>query len=1269
MRSRGMHTFKYGCAIVLRSLRLLRKKIDGLCVDRIYFGRSLARVPAGAIVFFPCRPTFLACGLAGIVAFKQKKKAAQPVDLEEMTRAVMMVARHRLADCLGRPGDPAEGYLGGDALSRLLAAARRLKHSENFCAVYADVGKQAAIKDISRRLSEIIGEDSRLLAEKMGHLDTRIVDVLTRRLEELKDVSWSLTTEILQNVAQITDLLGADGRRDGLPPGQLMVYKNINTVLNSIDRLEVRGRDSAGISLMFILEDSAYRAFGAAVDRENLLEELQERSARALLVNGGITVHELKGAAERPQVTVTLTYKVAAEIGRLGDNIRFLRQQIKKDRIFHLLMACPHVNHTVSSHTRWASVGAITEANCHPVDNHVLSGSSTDGGIIHVCLNGDIDNYLALKAEHLNGGKQLHKDITTDTKIIPLQVEKYIQQGCVPEEAFRRAVNDFEGSHAISMHTDLAPGKFFLAQKGSGQTVFIGLSEDLYMPTSEVYGFVEETADFLKMDGAKIVSGKNGDTQGQIFILDQESTGGLAGIRAMYYDGTPIVLKEADIKHTEITSRDIDRQNFPHYFLKEISESPNSVERTLQNRWKIREENGRKRHVVNLDAVVPEKLRRSLAGDSVVPGIRRIYFVGQGTAGVAAQACADILNYYLNNPALQVRALKASELSGFTLSEKDAASSMADALVIAISQSGTTTDTNRTVAMVRERGAHTLAIVNRRDSDITFKVDGVMYTSSGRDIEMSVASTKAFYSQIVAGALLGLYIAGLKNRRNADFVSAEIQRLLDIPAHMRTVLASYERIGASAKRLATQKAHWAVVGSGPNKASADEIRIKLSELCYKTISTDFVEDKKHIDLSAEPLIIVCAAGTRDAVLGDIIKDTAIFKAHKATPVVIATEGETRFEQYADDVFHVPAVSEHLAPILNTLVGHIWGYYAALSFNEGSLFMYNFQTDLQKTLDEYTTGGLDLYEILLEKTFREKIVTFYNDFRRKKSLNHFPAAMGLQAAANITLLLKYLAGKLPVSDFEIDFGTKGTPSQMLNHLFRGLGECINAMARPVDAIKHQAKTVTVGTSRLSEKLEGLLFDTLADYDFKVSQLTTGNIIVLRNLQGIIADIKGAIRYRIGNLNLLGEPTDDTTIHVERKDGVLSPIPSRVETDTQLKGTKRIIVRQGNVYIGKGRKDDRSILVIPIISTNPSTPNFIEHLLLLNIGFEQNVPLAMKIKALGGKYEHITSIVQENSVPWKDEYLELVAMDELFGRSAEKIGEYIVAQVSTRAAVGA
>jgi glutamine---fructose-6-phosphate transaminase (isomerizing) len=585
---------------------------------------------------------------------------------------------------------------------------------------------------------------------------------------------------------------------------------------------------------------------------------------------------------------------------------------------------------------------------------------------------------------------------------------------------------------------------------------------------------------------------------------------------------------------------------------------------------------------------------------------------------------------------------------------------MADVLVVAISQSGTTTDTNRTVDMVKELGASTLAIVNRRDSDITFKVDGVLYTSSGRDIEMSVASTKAFYSQIVAGALLGLFFAEVKGRRGPEFLAGELKGLLEMPNHMRTVLAMTDVIESSAKRLATTKTYWAAVGSGPNKASADEIRIKLSELCYKTISSDFVEDKKHIDLSSEPLIIVCAAGTKDSVLGDIIKDTAIFKAHKASPVVITNEGEDRFDPYADDVFHVPSVSPHLAPILNTLVGHIWGYYAALAINEGSKILYKFRDNIEQSIDAHLADGLDVFEIILEKSFREEIVKFYNNFRIKKDQKKLPKP--IMMASDLILLLKYLSGKLPASDFELDFQKKGTARNMLNTLFEFIGESINAMARPVDAIKHQAKTVTVGTSRISEKLEGIVFDTLTSRGINLSQLTNKNVVVLKHLQTIISEIKGAILYEIAHLDVLGEPTDASTISIIEKSGVLAPIPSRVETESRLKGTKRIIVRKGNVYIGKGRKDDRSILVIPIISTSPEKPNLIENILLLNIGFIEDVPLAAKVKALGGKHEHIKNIAQENNVVWDDQHLELVPMDELFGRSAEKVGEFIASKLS-------
>jgi len=1223
--------------------------------SKIYVGRSLAHVPQGSFVLFPYQGTVLSCGLSGIVAYKSKIEDEADIDLAFLSEQVEHLSTRTLELCREKQLSISDQYLGGgEATESLKNLVQALKKDSVFAALFMEKSAQEMLSDLSTRLDAIIDSESRALSKGIGLLGTEEVDSIVAGLEDLKDINWCLSKEVLDNLKSVKGLM--NGFEKKISRSSIMLFRKINAVLNSIDRLEVRGRDSAGISLMFIVTHNEYQSFRQALEKEDVHRQMESRLGQDPLVNRGIGISELTAPDGSRQTSLTFAYKIAAEVGSLGDNIRYLRRQITGDAVLQMMAGVDHLNHTISAHTRWASVGAISEPNCHPVDNLTTSEDPGKTGVIHVCLNGDIDNYRTLKEACEENGAGIHKDITTDTKIIPLQIEKYIAGGRTVEEAFRMAVSDFDGSHAISMHTDLAPGKLFLAQKGSGQAIFIGMADGHYMPTSEVYGFVEETSTYLKMDGEKIVDGENGSTQGQIFILDQHSEGGIEGIKALQYDGTPVLLSEKDLKYTEITSRDIDRQGFPHYFLKEISESPISVEKTLQNRWKINESDGHQ-YVITLDEkVVPPRVQTALKENR----IRRVFFVGQGTAGIAAQACADILNYYMNDLTLNIGALKASELSGFKLGELDDEKSMADTLMIAISQSGTTTDTNRTVDMVRERGGLTLAIVNRRDSDITFKTDGVIYTSSGRDIEMSVASTKAFYSQIVAGAILGLYISGLKGRRGNDFITEEIKRLLALPEHMQRVLAMKDAIRESAERLALSRTYWAVVGSGPNKSSADEIRIKLSELCYKTISSDYVEDKKHIDLSSEPLIIVCAAGTRSNVIGDIIKDTAIFQAHKAIPVVIADEGEERFAPYAADVFHVPVAGEHLSPIINTLVGHIWGYYAALSINNGSGFLYAAREDIRNAVDNYAEKGLDVFEVLLEKGFREKITAFYSEFRRKRAENRFPSSMGIDAASNLTLLLKYLAGRLPVADFELDFGKKGTPLNMLNTLFECLGKGINNMARPVDAIKHQAKTVTVGTSRISEHMEGILFDALETYHINVSQLINRNVSVLKNLQGIISEIKGAIFYRIENLDLLGEPTDDTRIEIIEKDGVLKPIPSRVEGDRLLKGTKRIIIRQGNVYIGKGRKDDRSIVVIPVISQSSATPNIIENLLLLNVGFKESVTLSVKKKALGGKYEHIKNIVQENSMDWDDALLEKVTMTELFGRSAEKIGEFIVSQ---------
>jgi glucosamine--fructose-6-phosphate aminotransferase (isomerizing) len=123
-----------------------------------------------------------------------------------------------------------------------------------------------------------------------------------------------------------------------------------------------------------------------------------------------------------------------------------------------------------------------------------------------------------------------------------------------------------------------------------------------------------------------------------------------------------------------------------------------------------------------------------------------------------------------------------------------------------------------------------------------------------------------------------------------------------------------------------------VVGSGTNKVASDEIRIKLSELCYKTISSDIIEDKKHIDLSSEPLVFVCAAGLPRGVVPDAVKEVAVFHAHRAAPIVVCDRGDSRFAECALVTIEVPPASPHVAVILNALVGHLFACECARAVN-------------------------------------------------------------------------------------------------------------------------------------------------------------------------------------------------------------------------------------------------------------------------------------------------------------------------------------------------
>lgn len=1250
---------------------MIRKGIRFLCDVKVRVGCDPEGVPAPALILFPLRPAMLCCGLAGLLTLRSGN--LPPGAGADLPRLFDQACQKNLPALLAGAILSKE-YLGGPSLQQAMGRELLgLKSEEGFRKIFYGSAEAGNLVRLCAVMKAFLADEERLLEAQADRFSTADLEGVNRGMVTLRDLVWGLERDILDNAGKI---IGLAGVRDasGVAPGALPKYRKLNILLNALDRLEVRGRDSAGIEISFVAEDGcALESLIASLVQEGFGDEIERRTAPGDLGDGSITglrilpVEEMgalgtdfKSVPLSPVATplpVSFTYKTAAIIGELGRNVRELRRRISGDRLFHAFARLPVRFETALTHTRWASVGSITEENCHPIGNFTpLSQGPASSGLgknypaygigpwtIHVALNGDIDNYQPLREALEAGGVAIAPEVTTDTKIIPLKVESYLQAGHDLAEAFRRALCDFEGSHAIALISNVEPGKVFLALRGSGQSIYIGIAPDRYLFSSELYGLVEETPFFIKMDGEKPRRPESPDTIGQIAILDQDAPGGAEGIRAFAYDGTPLPFQEAMVRPAEITTRDIDRGDHPHYFLKEIGEAAHSVRKTLRGKYRI-ERNGRGERVVfNLgEDIVPAEIRKALCSGK----IRRIAVIGHGTAAVAAFAVADAMRCCLAGSGILAEAKIASELSGFCLDED-----LKDTLIIPVTQSGTTTDTNRAVAMARERGAAVIAIVNRRQSDITAKADGVFYTSDGRDIEMAVASTKAFYSQIVAGNVLALYLAGLLSTLTAERIAEELRRLERAPELMGKVLARKEEIRCAAEKLVKRKRFWAVVGSGPNKAAAEEIRIKLSELCYQTISADVVENKKHIDLSAEPLILVCVSGSPETVTADILKDVAIFKAHKSAVIVFADEGDERFDGVADAVIPIPRAPQPLPVILNTVAGHLFGYFAACAIDADALFLREFKSRLNLIMVEQAKRSLSVLECLADSRLRRLVNDFTESFQALKRQGGFSQTR-VRTITDLLLLLKYAGGKLPLEDFRHDFPGTGELSSPIDLLDMTLGLAVDELSRPIDAIRHQAKTVTVGTSRKAAPA-GMLFDLLAELSFAASSLPGTNGFVLAAIQRAVSAVNGYTLYGVNHLDADGSPGDAATIEIRKRGGVSVAMPSRFETPGRLIGTKKGIVASGKIYGGQGKSDGASVVVVPLKGED----DHVSHLLLIHVAFNEALSIHERKELLGTRANDIRDLIQEVNLAWDDRLLAKIPVGLLLGEPVEVIAGLI------------
>ena len=600
--------------------------------------------------------------------------------------------------------------------------------------------------------------------------------------ETLQDYLWQIEHEVLANLERVKRVMPSqDSKVDDRRSLHFLAW-SLEQVLASIDKLEVRGRDSAGIAVVCTLEH------GASADSELSTEQVKMLAERSQ-ISDAASQSILSDTLDDGRQVVRFIYKVANLVGGLGDNGESLRKMIRHDDL--LWVMCSKLDSiNVIAHTRWASNGIINVDNCHPTDA-TLSFSSdiqepvaqNDVGTLFV-LNGDVDNYQTLLTNVVHPkGAAIASTISTDAKILPVLLRLATEQQDTVMRRFQDTIQRCEGSLAVIMQHPRKPESLFLAQKGSGQSLYIGATADGWVAASEAYGLASRCRrsyplTFAESGGVSIelVAGEH------CKFADKDLLQG--GYLA---EGDPVSLK---VEPIEIFSRDVYLGDFRYYIEKEIYEAPDSVRKTLRGKYEI--DKGKCTFLPQAFGN-SEVLRRRLLSRDRAP-VRRITVVGQGTASVAAMGIAHFLQSALENSGIVVNALKASEMAGF-VQEQPAD----DLILIPVSQSGTTTDTNRVVDLAREQGAWVHAIVNRRNSPLVRKANSYIYTSDGRDVEMAVASTKAYYSQVTAGKIIALWLAQQLGTLELGQIATELEELETLPAKIEQVLAMRDEIAELAQ--------------------------------------------------------------------------------------------------------------------------------------------------------------------------------------------------------------------------------------------------------------------------------------------------------------------------------------------------------------------------------------------------------------------------------------------------------------------------------------
>mgnify|MGYP003101377949 CR=1 FL=1 len=521
-------------------------------------------------------------------------------------------------------------------------------------------------------------------------------------------------------------------------------------------------------------------------------------------------------------------------------------------------------------HTRWATHGEPSENNAHP--------HCTDDKSVVLVHNGIIENYQELKEKLLKSGYSFYSQ--TDTEIAVKLIDYYYKKTGTPLEALTRAMLRIRGSYAFGVMFRDCPGRLFAARKDS--PLIIGRNESGCLIASDVPAILDRTRNVYYIGNMEIAE------------LSREE------IHFYNIDREEICKEMVEIKWD---AESAEKGGYEHFMLKEIHEQPKAVQDTV-------------------GAYVKDgQIDFSEVGLSseMLAGLERIYIAACGSAYHVGMVAKYVLEDLADIP------VEVDLASEFRYRNPRL---MKDSMVIVVSQSGETADSLAALRLAKEKGVPVLGIVNVVGSSIARESDYILYTYAGPEI--SVATTKAYSTQLIAVYLVAIQAAYAKGRIDEARYQELIEELGRLPEKIQRTLDDKERIQWFASKYANAKDIF-FIGRGIDYAISLEGSLKMKEISYIHSEAYAAGELKHGTISLiEEGTLVVGVVTQKALFEKTLSNMVETKSRGAYLMGLTLYGNYNIEDNADFSVYVPKTEQYFTTSLAIVPLQLMGYYVSVA---------------------------------------------------------------------------------------------------------------------------------------------------------------------------------------------------------------------------------------------------------------------------------------------------------------------------------------------------